>query len=247
MRIGTPQKEVDQKRRRSDMSARQQIREGFRRIGHVLGWIAVAICLVVEFVLAKLPEPDGVIVNYRWWSVDDRWWSIAYETAVYLPAAYLLGFTFARAIGWVISGFTKPDRDALPQDPIEAAQAEILKSAIEKDGPMAAAVINARWKFFPFLIYLAWVVAWIAADYTVFLFARLWAWNEDLPPLPWGAIPIVAGLSKLEIIELWMARGVVGAGVFGALLFLFRRGGSILADAANRRYRPHTDTTAKET
>ena len=77
--------------------SREQIREGFHRIGEVMGWITGAICSLVIFGITQPLAASG------------SWWNTAYWLAIVVPASIWCGFLPARIIGWIVEGFANPD------------------------------------------------------------------------------------------------------------------------------------------
>src|SRR6266568_8880462 len=93
-----------------------QVREGFRRIGMVLGWAAAILAIPA---VISVTEPL---------SRSGSWWPTAKWGAIVIPAAYWCGATVARKAGWVIAGFFRPAPELERRKSfLESAKEEALK------------------------------------------------------------------------------------------------------------------------
>lgn len=200
--------------------SRAQIQEGFRRIGVLVGTVAA---IVIAVVLRATLGPS---------QLGGSWWAVVEWSAIAAPIAWWCGSRLARLVGWVIAGFFPDRRDEAPRNPVAAARAELLRQIVAKDGVSASLVTKAHWAISPYLTYLAWVLAWLAAD---------WAGYEAFQ-LRWQGIGFLApGVTLDDVPELispywlWTARVVAGIGTFALARGVFFVGSMVVHDVLFRK------------
>jgi len=200
---------------------RSQIREGFRRIGAVLGGVFAAATIAVSILVTR-PA-----------SVGSSWWWSAELAAIAAPLGWWCGSRLARGMGWIVAGFVRPSLDDVPEHPVEAARAELLTRIAAEDGPAASMVTRAHWALAPYFTYLAWLLAWLAADRA----------GYGVVQLQWQGLALPPGRTLDDVLDLtspywlWGARAVAGIVTFVVAKAIFFIASMMVHDLLFRRLR----------
>jgi hypothetical protein len=164
-----------------------------------------------------------------------HWWVAAKWAAIISPVAWWCGSRAVQLCGWIVAGFVRPDPEHVPQDIYEAAENVLLKQIVVQDGLDAARVWKAHQWSGKYFTYLAWVLAWLAADQAEHFVLYL-----QLGDLAWR-LPNGVTLDDLRALIpsywLWAARALLGSLTFIILTIVFFLGRMVIHDVLIRKLR----------